>query len=157
MLRILILTGFVLIATGCSQTPDLNVTNDTEDAHQSISDLSSNQLVHVQGKFINIQLTGQRHQSYIFTFRVQDLLHGPWQAPTPIDELVRFELPNDFGGADLFAELLDQNPRGGMTKADAAIPVTNSQRYQLVLWRFQSFGRQQIDAQLVGLPVPVRK
>ncbi len=139
---------------GCSEAPDLNV---TEDVSQSIGARSSNQLVHVQGKFVSIHATGKRHQSYVFTFRIQDGLHGPGQAPTPIDELVRFELYHDFGGGDLVAELSGQNPPGGAALADAATPVTNSHTYQLVLWRFQSHGRQQIDAQLVGLPVPVRE
>lgn len=154
MLRLPILTGMALVVLACSEAPDLN---GTQNAPQSITARSSNQLVHVQGKFVSIHPTGKRHQSYVFTFRIQDELHGPWQAPTPIDELVRFELSHDFGGGDLVAELSGQNPPGGASFADATRAVTNSHTYQLVLWRFQSHGRQRIDAQLVGLPVPVRE
>ena len=146
-----------MVVMGCSEAPDLNVTQNTS---QSIRARSSNQLVHVQGKFVSIHPTPKRHQSYVFTFRIQDGLHGPWQAPTPLDELVRFELYHDFGGGDLVAELIRQNPPGGAALADAAKSVTNSHAYQLVLWRFPShkvYGGEQIDAQLVGLPVPVRE
>ncbi len=154
MLRLQILAGIALVVIGCSEASDLNV---TEDPPQSIPARSSNQLEHVQGKFVSIQPTGKRHGSFVFTFRIQDVLHGPGQAPTPIDELVRFELFQDFGGRDLVAELSGQNPPGGAALAHAAKSVTNSHAYQLVLWRFQSYKRQQIDAQLVGLPVPARE
>ena len=155
MLRLQILAGIALVVVGCSEAPDLTV---TEDAAQSISARSSNQLVHVQGKFVSIHSTGKRHQSFVFTFRIQDGLHGPGQAPTPKDELIRFELYQDFGGRDLVAELNGQNPPGGAAAADAAKSVTNSHAYRLVLWRFPShniYGGEQIDAQLVGLPVRI--
>ena len=100
MLRVPMLAGIALAVMGCSEAPDLNV---TEDVSQSIEARSSNRLVHVQGKFVSIQPTGKRHQTFIFTFRIQDGLHGPGQAPTPIDELVRFELYQDIGGRDLVA------------------------------------------------------
>ncbi len=154
MLRLPILTGMALVVLACSEAHDLS---GTQDAPLSISARSSNRLVHVQGKFVSIHPTGKRHQSYVFTFRIQDELHGPWQAPTPIDELVRFELYHDFGGGDLVADLSGQNSPGGASFADATRPVTNSHTYQLVLWRFQAHGRQQIDAQLVGLPVAVHE
>ncbi len=154
-MRLPILAGIALAVMGCSEAPDLTV---TEDAAQSIPARSSNQLVHVQGKFVSIHPTGKRHQSFVFTFRIKNGLHGPGRAATPIDELVRFELYQDFGGRDLVAELNGQNPPGGAAAADAAKSVTNSHAYRLVLWRFPShnvYGGEQIDAQLVGLPVPV--
>lgn len=157
MLRLPILTGMALVVLACSEAPDLN---GTQNAPQSITARSSNQLVHVQGKFVSIQPTGKRHQSFVFTFRIQDELHGPGQAPTPKDELIRFELYHDGGGRDLIAKLSGQNPPGGAALADAAKSVTNSHAYRLVLWRFPShkvYGGEQIDAQLVGLPVPVRE
>ncbi len=157
MMRVPILAGIALVVLGCSEAPDLNV---TEDARQSVPARSSNQLVHVQGKFVSIQPTGKRHGSFVFTFRIHDGLHGPGQAPTPKDELVRFELYQDFGGGDLVAELSGQSPPGGAALADAAKSVTNSNAYRLVLWRFPShglYGGEQIDAQLVGLPIRVRE
>ncbi len=157
MMRVPILAGIALVVLGCSEAPDLNV---IEDARQSIPARSSNQLVHVEGKFVSIHPTSKRHQSFVFTFRIQDGLHGPGQAPTPKDELIRFELYQDFGGRDLVAELSGRNPPGGVALADAAKSVTNSHVYQLVLWRFPShkvYGGEPIDAQLVGLPVPVRE
>ena len=157
MLRLPILAGIALAVMGCSEAPDLNV---TEDAPQSIPARSSNQLEHVHGKFVSVQPTGKRHQSFVFRFRMQNRLHGPGRVPTPIDELVRFELYQDFGGRDLVAKLSGQNPLGGEALAAAAKSVTNSPAYQLVLWRFPShkvYGGEQIDAQLVGLPVPLRE
>ncbi len=155
MLRVAIFAGIALVVMGCSATPDLNA---TEDAPQSISARSSNQLVHVQGKFVSVKPTGKRHQSFIFAFQIQYRLLGPMQSPTPMDELVRFELFNDFGGRDLLAELSGQNSPDRAAFADAATPVTNSDTYRLVLWRFPShkvYEPEQINAQLVGLPEPI--
>jgi len=66
MLRLPILAGIASVVMGCSEAPDLNV---TEDARQSIPARSSNQLVHVQGKFVSVHPIGKRHQSFVFTFR----------------------------------------------------------------------------------------
>lgn len=155
MFRVSMLAITTLVVIGCSESPDMNVRESTQ---QSISDRSSNQLVHVQGEFVSIQPTGKRHQSYIFTFHIQDELHGHGQAPTQMDELVRFELYSDFGGGDLVAELFGESPPGGITPADAATPVTNSQTYRIVVWRFPSkdvyAGGAHIDAQLVGSALP---
>ncbi len=154
MLRVVVLVGITIVAIGCSTNRDLNATDDTRPGSAA---RASNQLVHVQGKFISFQRTGKRHQSYIFTFRIQDGLHGPWQAPTPMDELVRFELYHDFGGGDLVAKLIGENSPGAAAYAEVDEPVTDTHAYQLVLWRLPSFEGQQIDAQLVGVPVQVRE
>lgn len=155
MLRLQIFAGIALFVMGCSEARDLKVAQETP---QPVAARSSNQLVQVQGKFVSIDQTGKRHQSFIFTFRIHEELHGLGQAPTPTDELVRFELYQDGGGGDLVAELSGQNPSDGMALVDAATSVTDSSAYQLVLWRFPVYGvgHRRIDAQLVGFPIAVR-
>lgn len=125
------------------------------------TDKSPNRLVHVSGKFVGIQPTGKRHQSFIFSFRVEYELRGPGMQAVAKNETVRFELYQDFGGGKLVRELSGLKPDSNKSLEKAAVTVNDSKRYQLVLWRFEPNRnlkkRPQPNARLVQSPVIVKE
>ena len=115
------------------------------------------ELVHVQGAFTGILPTGKRHQSFVFTFHVEDALYGELT-----DTEIRFELYQDFGGRDLIAAISGQKPMSGLDLVAAASSVTGSTPYQLVLRVFPArqihtiHGMKWVNAHLITSPQALR-
>lgn len=94
-------------------------------------------LVQMRGKFVSITPTGKRRQSYIFEFKVSEQLNGPGQAPTPKDQVLKFEMYESDAQREFVAKLKNTEdlPKGP--------------RYDVVFWL------QPGRTYPVGVPVPV--
>jgi len=78
-----------------------------------------------------------------------------------MDRLVRFELYQDPGGRDLVEELSGRDTSSGTSLEEAALSVTDSQTYSLVLWyghpgTYHGW-KNTVDAQLALPPARVRE
>ena len=154
MFRLPVLFAVIALAGSCT-SPESTST----DADPSAATEPANQLVHVQGHFVAIKPTGKRHGSFIFSFRVQDEFRGPGQAPKARDELVRFELYQDFGGRDLLLKLSGAHASARVDLQEVVRTLGASPPFQLVLWLVPPqdvFGGGEVNAELVQSPLAVR-
>ena len=139
-LRALLLVGLGLFGAACCQSNDAVRTGDRkvlEPAPPATprKTQADNELVQVLGRITNITPTGKRHQSYIFEFRVTHQLLGPGRGVVAQERVVRFELYQDFGGAELLKKLnVGADPTARLNVDDVVAKLPMSPRLQLVLW-----------------------
>lgn len=117
--------------------------------------LKEEKLVHVHGRFIDVKATGKRHQSYLFSFRVDYELRGTLESVAR-DELVCFELAQDNGGRDLLQQLRGTGANGRIKLEEVKQALPASPHYSMALWLFPAKSvarRGTINAALVNSPL----
>jgi hypothetical protein len=90
------------------------------------ADSLSNNLVHVQGKFVNVHSSSTRAPYWVFTFHIESQLNGSEQIATAMDKNVRFALSADHDGNDLLAKIIgtpELNSTEDIIKALPTSPV----------------------------------